>query len=143
MWQFQKPTHYCKIKLIQWKMPPSVYTPQVYIPTGGCLTCSWWWLEVTLVHVGTHNYHFPKGGTYDQWESDLTLCTHPLESQIINWFISPPLPSLLFRGLSKGVHYLFMERRFIQFAGDPIRTFVWMHGKGAQGQVNYSIMLNV
>lgn len=36
-----------------------------------------------------------------------------------------------------------MERRFIQFAGDPIRSSVWMRNKGAQGQVNYSIIFYV
>lgn len=136
---------------MQWHTPVLIYaktamfhtTAQHYFLPRGFLTCSWRWLEVTSVHVGTHNYHFPTGGTGDQWESDLPLRTHLLQSRIINWFISPPLPPVLFRGLSEGVHYLFMERRFIQFAGDPIRSSVWMHGEEAQGQVNYSIIFNV
>ncbi len=129
-----------KIKQVQWHTAVLIYAKTIMfhntalLPPWRASNPSRWWLEVTSVHVGTHNYHFPTGGTSDQWESDLPLRTHLLQSQIINWFISPPLPSVLFRGLSEGVHYLFMERRFIQFAGDPIRSSVWMHGKGLKGK---------
>lgn len=101
----------------------------------------WRWPRSMLVHIIIISLR-GEGGNGDQWGSDLPLCAHLLQSQIINWFISPPLPSVLFRGLSEGVHYLFMERSFIQFAGNPIRSSVWMYGEGPQGQVNYSIIFN-
>lgn len=100
--------------------------------TGGDLSPCWCKIIISL---------WRESG--DQWESNLTLHEHLLQSQIINWFISPPLSSQLFRGPSEGVHYLFMESRIIQFAGSPMRSSVWMRGKGAQGQVNYSIICNV
>lgn len=44
---------------------------------------SHWWLEVTSVHVGTHNYHFPTGGGGKRWsmrEWPSPLCAPPSKS---------------------------------------------------------------
>lgn len=133
-------SYHPKIQQVQWHTAVLIYaktttsTSQLLLSLPGqFLTLpldGWRWPRSMLVHIITISYT----GTGDQWESDLRLCTHLLQSQVINWFISPPLPSVLFRGLSEGVHYLFMERRFIQFAGDPIRSSVWMHGEGLKGK---------
>lgn len=120
--------------IVSTSQPPGPEFPA--LPIDG-----WRWPRSMLVHIIIISLR-GEGGNGDQWGSDLPLCAHLLQSQIINWFISPPLPSVLFRGLSEGVHYLFMERSFIQFAGNPIRSSVWMYGEGPQGQVNYSIIFN-
>lgn len=110
---------------------------------GGLLICSWCWLEVTSIHVGSHNY-FPTGGITDQWVSDLPP-PHAPSSKSDNKLVHLTSPYRLcyLEGYPRESITSLWKGGSFNLLANPIRSSVWTDGEGAQGQVNYSIIFSV
>lgn len=95
------------------------------------------WPRPVLVHIINIS---PQGKRWSMMERPSPLQEPPSKSD--NKLVRPHHHQQrrpLFRGPPEGVHYslFFTEKRFIQFARDPVRRYVRMHGEGLKGERFY------